>query len=121
ALSDPSWEVVDAAVEALGEVGVRAIGRLQNVLRDPAQSLTVRYQVARAVAGMGHPAITALVAALSEPNPEVRKWSAVALGEIGFPDAAVIEALESLERTSEGDLNWVVQEQLRRLRRITSS
>jgi len=121
ALSDPSWEVVDAAVEALAEVGVRAMGRLQNVLRDPAQSLTVRYQVARAVAGMGHPAITALVAALSEPNPEVRKWSAVALGEIGFPDPAVIEALESLERTSEGDLNWVVQEQLRRLRRITSS
>ena len=121
ALSDPSWEVVDAAVEALGEVGVRAIGRLQNVLRDPAQSLTVRYQVARAVAGMGHPAIAALVAALSEPNPEVRKWSAVALGEIGFPDPTVIEALESLERTSEGDLNWVVQEQLRRLRRVTSS
>ena len=121
ALSDPSWEVADAAVEALGEVGVRAIGRLQNVLRDPAQSLTVRYQVARAVAGMGHPAIATLVAALSEPNREVRKWSAVALGEIGFPDPTVIEALEDLERTSEGDLNWVVKEQLRRLRRVTSS
>jgi len=116
-LSDPSWQVVDAAVEALGQIGLDAIGRLQNVLRDPGQSVTVRYQVARAMAAMGRPAVDELVAALSRPDPELQKWSAVALGLIGSTQPRVIEALEQLEETGSGDLKWVASEQLRRLRR----
>ncbi|UCC68241.1 MAG: HEAT repeat domain-containing protein, partial [Armatimonadota bacterium] len=120
ALSASDWRVVDAAVEALGDIGVNAIGRLQNVLRDPAQDLTVRYQVARALAAMGRPAVDELLAALARPAPEVQKWSAIALGQIGLAQPRVIEALEELERTGRGDLKWVAGEQLRRLRRISA-
>ena len=120
-LGDPSWQVVDAAVEALGQIGLDAIGRLQNVLRDPGQSVTVRYQVARALAAMGHPAVDELVAALSQPAPELQRWSAVALGLIGSTQPRVIKALEQLEETGSGDLKWVASEQLRRLRRSSTS
>jgi len=120
-LPDPSWQVVDAAVEALGQIGPDAIGRLQNVLRDPGQSVTVRYQVARAFDAMGRPAVDELVAALSQPDPELQRWSAVALGLIGSTQPRVIEALEQLEETGSGDLKWVASEQLRRLRRISTS
>jgi HEAT repeat protein len=120
-LGDPSWQVVDAAVEALGQIGLDAIGRLQNVLRDPGQSVTVRYQVARALAAMGRPAVDELVAALSPPDPELQRWSAVALGLIGSTQPRVIKALEQLEETGSGDLKWVASEQLRRLRRLSTS
>jgi HEAT repeat protein len=121
-LSDPSWQVVDAAVEALGQIGLSAIGRLQDVVRDPGQSVTVRYQVARALAAMGPPAVDELVAVLSRPaDPELQKWSAVALGLIGSAEPRVIEALEQLEQTGSGELKWVASEQLRRLRRISTS
>jgi HEAT repeat protein len=119
ALRDPDWRVVDSAVKALGEIGVSATGRLLGVLRDPAQDVTLRYQVARALAAMGRPAVNELVVALSEQNPDVQKWSAVALAEIGIAAPDVIGALEKLEQNSSGDLRWVASEQLRRLRRTT--
>lgn len=121
ALSAPDWRVVDAAVEALGDIGVNAIQRLQNVVRDPARSLTVRYQVARALASMGQPAVDDLLAALKRPDPEVQKWSAIALGQIGLAQPRIIEGLEELERTGAGDLKWVASEQLRLLRGISTS
>ncbi len=118
ALVDPSWRVVDAAVKALGEVGVGAIARLQDVLRDPTETSTVRYQVARAMAAMGDAAVDPLIAALSQVDPEVQKWSAVALGEIGQVEPQAVEALEELERAGSSDVKWVAGEQLRRLRRL---
>jgi hypothetical protein len=121
ALSVSDWRVVDAAVEALGEIGVSAIQMLQNVVRDPARSLTVRYQVARALAAMGRPAVDQLLAALARPDPEVQKWSAVALGQIGLAQPRVIDALEEMERSGAGDLKWVAGEQLRRLKGIGTS
>ncbi len=121
ALADPSWQVVDAAVAALGQIGLSSVGRLQAVVRDPGQSVTLRYQVARALAAMGRPAVDELVAALSQPDPELQKWSAVALGLIGSTQPRIIEALEQLEKTGSGELKWVASEQLRRLRRISTS
>ncbi len=113
ALSDKRWPVVDASVGALGAIGVSAADPLLAVLRKPGEDLTVSYQVARALAAMGRPALPKLVAALAETNPGVQKWSAIALGEIGDPKA--VRALQELESIAEPDLRWVVQEQLRRI------
>ncbi len=48
-LSDSSWRVVDSAVSALGEIGLGATDTLLAALRSPESSLTVRYQVSRAL------------------------------------------------------------------------
>ena len=45
----------------------------------------------------------------------------VALGLIGSTQPSVIEALEQMEETGSGDLKWVASEQLRRLKRPTTS
>jgi HEAT repeat protein len=119
AVSDPSWRVVDAAVEALAAVGVRAMDRLLGVLADPGEQLAARYHVARALAEMGRPAVPYLIEGLAHPQVDVKKWCAVALGQIG--DARAVEPLEKLHGVAQGDLKWVVQEQLRLLTRIATS
>jgi len=111
ALSDAKWRVVDAAVKGLGEIGTEAIGPLLAVLSQPGGAVEVHYQVSRAVATMGRPAVPILVEALATSPPEAQKWVASALGEIGDPRA--VEALERLEANATGDLKWVAQEQLR--------
>ena len=115
ALSDSDWRVVDAAVEALGAIGPSCIQQLLAAVADPNETLTRRYQLARSVAAMGPDpsAVAQLVSGLSSPEPEVQKWSAVALGQIGGDKA--VEALQRLQETATGDLQWVVQEQLRQL------
>jgi len=113
ALSDKSWQVVDSAVAALGAIGVSATDQLLGLLGKPGQDVTVSYQIARGLAAMGREAMPKLAAALSNPSPNVQKWSAVALGEIG--DARAVESLQRLADTAGPDVRWVVQEQLRRL------
>jgi HEAT repeat protein len=117
ALSDRSWPVVDSSVSALGAIGVSSADSLVGVLRKPSEDLTVNYQIARALAAMGRPAVRKLIAALSDSNSSVQKWSAVALGAIGDPEA--VEALRKLESTAGPEVRWVVQEQLRRLTSVS--
>ena len=118
-LGDDDWRVVDAAVEGLGEVGVGAIPSLVAVLAEPDREATVQYQVARALAATGRPAVSALVRALSRPEPGVQKWCAVALGGIG--DTSAVEPLRELAENSDGDVRWVAEEQIRVLSRLSSS
>jgi HEAT repeat protein len=113
ALSDPSWQVVDSSVTALGEIGLDVIDPLLAALRSPESSVTVRYQISRALAAIGRAAVPKLGDALSDPSPDVATWSAVALGEIGDPRA--VPALRQLASEAGPDLSWVVEEQLRRL------
>ncbi|MCJ7750450.1 MAG: HEAT repeat domain-containing protein [Armatimonadetes bacterium] len=112
-LSDSSWRVVDSAVSALGEIGLGATDTLLAALRSPESSLTVRYQVSRALSAMGRDAVPRLTAALSDGSPSVQMWSAVALGEIG--DSRAVDALERLAEGADPEVQWVAQEQLRRL------
>ena len=119
ALGDDDWHVVDAAVEGLGEVGVGAIARLVGVLAEPDRDPTVQYQVARALAAMGRPAVPELIRTLSRPEPGVQKWCAVALGEIG--DASAVGALRELAESSDSDVGRVAEEQIRVLSRARSS
>ena len=118
-LSDSSWRVVDSAVSALGEIGLGATDTLLAVLRSPESSLTVRYQISRGLSAMGRGAVPRLIAALSDGSPSVQTWSAVALGELGDPRA--VEALERLAKGADPDVQWVVQEQLRRLTSLTGT
>jgi HEAT repeat protein len=113
ALSDTSWQVVDAAVTALGDIGLHAIHPLLNVLRDPSSDLTVRYQISRAFAAIGRPAVPKLTVALRDSDPDVVTWCAVALGEIG--DQRAVAPLQELADRADPDLRWVLEEQLRRL------
>ncbi|MFB3879961.1 MAG: HEAT repeat domain-containing protein [Armatimonadota bacterium] len=119
ALSDSSWVVVDSAVAALGSIGVPAVDPLLAMLRRPSGGLTVDYQIARGLAAMGRQAVPKLTAALSDQNPNVQKWSSVALGTIGDPRA--VEGLKRLANTAGPDIRWVAQEQLRRLTSLTGS
>ncbi len=119
ALSDPSWQVVDSAVSALADIGLAGADRLLAVVGSPDTDPTVRYQISRALSGMGRPVVPKLTAALADPSPSVQTWSAVALGEIGDPSAA--QALERLAETAEPDVRWVAQEQLRRLTSLTGT
>ena len=119
ALSDSSWQVVDSAVSALGDIGLDAADRLLTVLRSPESDLTVRYQISRALSSMGRGAVPKLTAALSDGSPSVQMWSAVALGEIGDPEAA--QALERLTASADPQVAWVAQEQLRRLTSLTGT
>jgi len=121
ALSDSSWEVVDAAVSALGEIGLGAAERLLAVLGSPQSSLTVRYQVSRALAAMGPQAVPRLTAALSDSNTSVQTWSAVALGEIGTASPEAVAKLEQLADTGDSEVAWVAQERLRRLRSLPAT
>jgi len=111
ALSDPEWRVVDAAVDGLSSLGVAAVPAVLGIVTDPAADTTARYQVSRALALMGRGALPALVAALSSPQPEIQRWAAISLGEIGDPRA--VEPLQALEDRAAGELRWVAQEQLR--------
>ena len=89
------------------------------MLAEPDREPTVQYQVARALAATGRPAVSALVRALSRPEPGVQKWCAVALGGIG--DASALEPLRELAENSDGDVRWVAEEQIRVLSRLSSS
>jgi HEAT repeat protein len=114
-LSDSSWRVVDSSVSALGEIGLGATDTLLTVLRSPESSLTVRYQVSRALSAMGRDAVPKLTAALSDSSASVQTWSAVALGEIGSAPLETVQELERLAETADPEVAWVAQEQLRRL------
>lgn len=114
-LSDSSWQVVDSTVSALGEIGLGATDTLLAVLRSPESSLTVRYQVSRALSAMGRDAAPRLTAALSDSSASVQTWSAVALGQIGAASPETVRELERLAKTADPEVAWVAQEQLRRL------
>jgi HEAT repeat protein len=112
-LTDQNWRVVDAAVTGLGEIGIAAVPQLLTVAGQTGQDTTVSFQVSQALTAMGTKVVPSLIAALSNPNPRVQQWSAVALGAIG--DQRAVPALKALEARSTGDVAWAAQEQLRTL------
>jgi HEAT repeat protein len=119
-LSDPSWRVVDASVEALGEIELPALEPLLARLRSPEVDVTTKYLIAKALGRIGSPAVPRVVDALLEPDAGLQKWAAIALGNIG--DQRALEPLRSLrEQTSSPDLQWVVGEQIRRLTGFATS
>ncbi len=107
------YRVVEAAVAALGEIGPAGLPDLLQALGGAGQDDVARFQITRACVAMGAPAVAQLIAALSSNDPNVRKWCATALGSLG--DKQAVPALRRLEQTSQGDLHWAAQEQIRLL------
>jgi HEAT repeat protein len=83
-LEDPDLAARCAAAQALGRIGdTRAAGPLAAALR-PDQHLLFRRAVAAALARVPHPEVQeTLLAALRDPDPQVRGYSAQALGQVG--------------------------------------
>lgn len=84
-LNDPDPDVVRATAAALGRLGrASAAAPLAQALARPAQPLLVRRALAAALARVPHPdAQPQLLAALADPDPQVRGYAAKALGHVG--------------------------------------
>ncbi len=103
--------VGDAARDALAAIGSGATDALTGLL---SQGGTQAYAAAQALAKQGTPALSALQKAAQSPNPVTQRWSAVALGSLGVAEARPV--LEQLGKSSDADVAYVAQEQLRQLK-----
>jgi len=85
-LADPSEEIRDLAVRELAPRPDCPLGRLYDRLRQPpwyVKSAILRIFCLRREAG----AVASIAAVVDDPNVEVRRWAALALGRIGGPEA----------------------------------
>jgi HEAT repeat protein len=99
ALDDNRHEVRQKAAWYLGEIGPEArpaVPRLVMALGD--REWNVRNVSAVALESMGAVAVSGLIDGLSAPNPDVRGWSAEALGKIGAPAGTSIARLQEVVR-----------------------
>jgi HEAT repeat protein len=94
--SDPDASVRMFAAHALGGVcGPKSVSALREVLANQGEEAKVRGEAAEALGGcFASEAISDLIAALKDQSPEVRFWSAYALGHMKAESA--LAALESL-------------------------
>jgi HEAT repeat protein len=84
------------------------------VLRDSREDAQLRGHAAEALAYLGNRrAAPALITTLDDPSPEVRLWSAFALGELG--DRRAVAPLERLAATDVTPVPgwWTVGEEAR--------
>ena len=99
-LGDPDSMVRQLAAKSLGDLGSpKGIKALRGVLTDQSQDPNLRGATAEALgASFAFDSAVELIAGLSDRAPEVRFWSAYALGFM-----RVESALPELERLSSGD------------------
>jgi HEAT repeat protein len=84
-LKSPSIDHRSAAAYALGMMREpRAVPHLEAMVADRKESATVRGHAAEALAYLKKQrSFPVLLSALDDPEPEVRRWAAFALGELG--------------------------------------
>jgi HEAT repeat protein len=101
-LADENSEVRCAAAAALGRIGSPDTAKpMANALLLPGQSLLVRRALAAALVRTAHPeAQPALLAALSDTDPQVRGYAAEALGHVGNETAIAALATASSDETA---------------------
>lgn len=112
ALQDPSGLVAIAARNALQAIGPAATTALIAVIQ---KGGTDAYYASEALARQGQAALPALEKAAQSPNPVGQRWAAVALGDMGVPDAR--PALQQLAKSSDPDVAYVAKVKLERLSR----
>jgi len=108
-LADQDATVAAEASAGLARLGDTAIPALMAALGG---SDTAAYHAVRALVVIGKPTVPALMKMLGGSG-NVRRWSAVALGEIGAADA--VGPLENLARASDPDTSYVAQMALSKL------
>ncbi len=95
------WAVY--ALRGLGPDSRAALKEFVRLLREDPES-TVRVEAARALAALGDlaaGAVDAVVAALADPDLEVRLWALFTLGEIGAANDSVRAVLEKAAKSDE--------------------
>jgi HEAT repeat protein len=99
---DPSLDVRQMAAWSLGRIGdATALNPLVAVLGALEESPSVRAECAEALGELGQDAaVMPLLEALRDPSPEVRFFSAFALGQIG--DVRALPALQHVAAADEG-------------------
>jgi HEAT repeat protein len=101
-LTDEDSDVRCAAASALGRIGSPVTAKpMADALLLPGQPLLVRRALAAALVRTAHPeAQSALLAALSDADPQVRGYAAEALGHVGNEAAITALATASSDETA---------------------
>ncbi|OQA39804.1 MAG: putative lyase [Chloroflexi bacterium ADurb.Bin325] len=113
-IADPETRVVRAAARALSRLGQPAAAvPLAEALAQPGQPLLARRALAAALADAPHPdAQPQLLAALADPDPQVRGYAASGLGQVG--NEAALAALQTLRGDQSRLIEGTVGQQVER-------
>jgi HEAT repeat protein len=116
ALHSRSADVRRAAARSLGQFGKAAFPALakSSALRDP--DTEARRMVVEALSWMGIDALPALIAALEDADPAVRRAAARALGNLGLQAQSSRAALEKAASDPQEDVRAAAGKALRRIR-----
>ncbi len=119
ALKGGDWDMRCYAAEALGRIGPAAkaaVPALEEALKDK-KDKNVRFYAAEALARLGLPdrGLPVLIALLKGKSWILRKYAAMALGEIGAPAKAAIPALREALKDKEADVRNAAAEALKRI------
>jgi HEAT repeat protein len=103
-------KVGNAALTALSKIGTQAVASLLATFTKGDD--TASYRAAMALAKMGAGILPRLQTAAQDKNPNVQRWAAVALGEMGVAEA--VPVLNQLKGSADADVAHVAKEQLYR-------
>jgi HEAT repeat protein len=113
-LTNPDWYLRYTAARALGDLRpMEAVPGLIALLAD--EEFRVVDSAVTALASIGPPVVDALLTATGDANPQVRQWSAAALGEIGEKRSAGVLG-DLAANDPDGEVRDAARRALRELR-----
>ncbi len=111
-LDDESESVRRNAAYGLSAIGAPAVpGLVERLGHDAAQAV----QILADIGGGAEEAVPRLVDTLEDEDPEVRRWSAEALGNVALAEPAVVSGLKKQMKDTDGDVRRTAALALARL------